>query len=74
MKRGVSEEIKPQKYRLGLAAGSSESVAVGHSVFAKANAEAGIGATDYYCKRGAVALRAAREVLAYGDMIVKEPR
>lgn len=73
MKIGVPKEIKNQEFRVGLVPDSvKELVSHGHELFVETHAGAGIGFTDEaYEKAGAKILKAAKEIFAIADMIVK---
>ncbi|MER9463027.1 alanine dehydrogenase [Mesorhizobium sp. M0387] len=73
MRVGCPKEIKNHEYRVGLTPGSvREYVAHGHEVLVESGAGAGIGADDNaYRAAGATIARAAADVFAKSDMIVK---
>ncbi|TSE12487.1 alanine dehydrogenase [Mesorhizobium intechi] len=73
MRVGCPKEIKNHEYRVGLTPGSvREYVAHGHEVLVEAGAGAGIGADDNaYRAAGATIAKAAADVFAKSDMIVK---
>ena len=73
MRVGCPKEIKNHEYRVGLTPGSvREYVAHGHEVLVETGAGAGIGADDNaYRAAGATIAKAAADVFAKSDMIVK---
>lgn len=70
---GVPKEIKNHEYRVGLVPGSvRELVHHGHSVMVETKAGEGIGVSDAeYRAAGAKIVKAAKDVFAKADMIVK---
>jgi alanine dehydrogenase len=78
MKIGVPKEIKIHEYRVGLVpAGVRELVDAGHQVLVQSGAGSGIGFDDsHYQSAGALIARAAGDVFASADLVikVKEPQ
>ncbi len=70
---GVPKEIKPAEYRVGLTpTGVRELVAAGHDVLIQTLAGEGIGLPDTaYRNAGAQIVRAAADIFARADMVVK---
>ncbi len=73
MRIGVPREVKVREYRVGMTpAAVREAVHAGHEVLVESGAGQGIGSDDdAYRKAGAEVVRAAEEVWARADMIVK---
>ena len=73
MKVGVTREIKPQEYRVGLTPHAAhEYVAAGHTVLVERGAGTGISATDDdYRRAGASITPSAHDVFSACEMIVK---
>jgi alanine dehydrogenase len=73
MKVGVTREIKPQEYRVGLTPDAAhEYVAAGHTVLVETGAGTGISATDDdYQRAGASIAPSAHDVFSACEMIVK---
>src|SRR6185503_2554228 len=70
---GVPKEIKNNEYRIGMTPMSvREAVRHGHQVLVQEGVGLGIGATDEdYRKAGAIIIKAAVEIFARSEMIVK---
>ena len=70
---GVPKEIKNHEYRVGMTPISvREAVRNGHKVWVQANAGGGIGFTDAdYAAAGGEIVKAAEDIFAKADMIVK---